>query len=492
LREESEENVALNWKTLLCTDRLRELSGGKPSPIPEGDARSQFDRDYDRTVFSTPVRRLQDKTQVFPLEPNDAVRTRLTHSLEVSTLARGVARLVARRLAEEGELPYKNSVLDIEAIAATCGLIHDLGNPPFGHAGEKAIASWFEKRLKQDPSFFKELDAEPQKEQLRQDFLKFEGNAQTLRIISRLQLLADRSGLNLTVGTLSASMKYTAASNECGGDVHEKAKPGYFASEQDVVNKIREKTGTGSARNPITYLVEACDDTIYATVDIEDAVKKEVVSWQNLRKLLRQEAANLSPAARTQVVKHITSATRYIKESDRSLSLKGNAFDSAVAQQFRTSVIADTVKAVGKAFSEQYSRIMAGDDHHELIADSSAKDVIETCKLIGRRYIYQADETLRLEIMGRKIIHDLMDLFWEGVSAFEHPFTSPKARDKFARSFDGKIYNLLSSNYRTVYEDALKQNHLPNRYHQFQLVTDYVCGMTDSFACRLHGQLTNG
>ncbi len=135
--------MVMKWETLLSIKRVRELITGQSS-AKTGDHRTQFDRDYDRAVFSSPVRRLHDKTQVFPLDPNDSVRTRLTHSLEVSTVARDVAGAIGRWLLEEGEISEEAQIDSIKTIAATCGLIHDLGNPPFGHAGEVAIQEWFE------------------------------------------------------------------------------------------------------------------------------------------------------------------------------------------------------------------------------------------------------------------------------------------------------------------------------------------------------------
>lgn len=481
------ETVALDWNKLLCTKRIRELFGGSPSSSVPEDERSQFDRDHDRTVFSTPVRRLQDKTQVFPLEPNDAVRTRLTHSLEVSTLARGLARGAARWLLDKGHLQSAQQALDIESIAATCGLIHDLGNPPFGHAGEQAISSWFQRKHQADEGFFSELRAHSNKTlSLQDDFLKFEGNAQTLRIVSRLQLLADQHGLNLTVGTLSAAMKYTAASHEATSDQrrHEWGKPGYFASERDIVEKVREHAGTGTARNPIAYLVEACDDMVYATVDIEDGVKKGIVSWAEVAQALRENAPE---DARASLQDHIERAQGYI--ANANARLKGQARDEAIAQHFRTLVIGTTKIAVLRAFESNYDAIMEGAsfDTGELIKVSTAAGLIKACKSVGRQHIYNADETLRLETMGRRIIHDLMDIFWEGASAYP-----PEDSKTFERSFEGKIYHLLSRNYRFVFEAALQSSTLPRRYHQFQLVTDYVCGMTDSFAVKLHAQLTHG
>ncbi|WP_434385290.1 dGTP triphosphohydrolase [Melittangium boletus] len=475
----------MDWKNLLCPQRIRELHGGRASARDEQELRTEFDRDYDRAVFSTPVRRLQDKTQVFPLEPHDAVRTRLTHSMEVSTLARGLARAVTRGLVSTQRID-PDQASGIEVIAATCGLIHDVGNPPFGHAGEKAISSWFKNRVERDPGFFGEFDAHPLRDQLRQDFLCFEGNAQTLRIVSKLQLLADRHGLNLTVGTLSAAMKYTAASHQTGktGKAVSEHKPGYFASEQGVVDKIRKATGTQTARNPIASLVEASDDTIYATVDLEDGVKKGVITWSELEQAIPDEAPS---SARDFIREQLKAASDYISshiEHEPELALKGRALDEAKAQHFRTVVIAKTKGAVLQSFDSHYDALMNGSYRGELIADSTANALIQACKEVGRKHVYSSAQTLRLELLGRRVIHDLMDLFWEGVALHDGVTPGP--------GFAGKIYNLLSRNYRAVFEQACKQSPLPRSYHRFQLVTDYVCGMTDTFACKLHSELTHG
>src|SRR5712692_4998099 len=304
---------SMKWSKLLNKKRVGELQGKAPSDL---DARTPFERDYGRAVFSTPLRRLQDKTQVFPLEEHDAVRTRLTHSLEVSSVARTLGHEAGNWIAKNRkgaiELPQ---VHDIETIAATCGLLHDLGNPPFGHAGESAIQSWFANRLKSeeiarthgDPDaregIFSELETKKDKRrriQYESDFLKWEGNAQTLRLVSRLQVLADYNGLNLTCGTFSAACKYVARSSEVDKTKgHEKSKPGFFASEEDTITKVAGETGTGWARNPITFLVEASDDIVYATGDLEDAVRKGILDWESLVKELRSEERRVGKECRS-------------------------------------------------------------------------------------------------------------------------------------------------------------------------------------------------
>jgi dGTPase len=296
--------ICMDWKELLSDKRVGELFDKEPS---EKDTRTAFERDYGRAVFSTPVRRLQDKTQVFPLEIHDSVRTRLTHSLEVSSVARTLTREAANWIATEKHQIEIPQVHDIETVAATCGLIHDLGNPPFGHAGETAIQTWFSRRLKEeemaraqgqdqetDPIFsgLETRENKIQRTQYENDFLKWEGNAQTLRLISRLQVLADFHGMNLTCATFSAASKYTAASNDTypSKDIHEKSKPGFFASEQETFKKVAEETGTNGARNPITFLVECSDDIVYCTGDLEDGVRKGDLEWEFLKSELQSRA----------------------------------------------------------------------------------------------------------------------------------------------------------------------------------------------------------
>lgn len=453
----------MDWGTLLNNTRRR----NSRNPGGENEIRLEFERDYDRTIFSTPVRRLQDKAQVFPLDPNDAVRTRLTHSIEVSAVARGLARGISIWLVKTNQIGA-DQARAIEAIAATCGLIHDLGNPPFGHAGEDAIRNWFTTRFK--GSELPELLEN--NSELTSDFTSFEGNAQTLRIVSKLQVMADMNGLNLTYGTLSAACKYLAAATNVDANDHRRSKPGYFASEKALIEEIRQKTGTGDARNPITFLVEAADDAVYAACDIEDAVKKEIVSRTYIKSALEETDDRLAKEA---------------LEKTRSIIGGIDVHDEIWASAFRTAAIAVIVYEARQVFERNYQDIMSGTYAKELVKDSAAWPLLECLKEIARDKVYRRPETLKLEIMGRKVICDLMDLFWEAAKDL-----SPGNEDS-TRDFPGKLRLLLSRNYRKVFDESVTdQPELPIGYHRLQLVTDYVCGMTDSFARRLHAELTNG
>lgn len=475
----------MEWKQLLSEKRVRQLFGGRATTKSDDDTRSEFQRDFDRSLFSTPVRRLQDKAQVFPLEPHDSVRTRLTHSLEVSNVARGLAQAVAAELRKRGVLSQEQAEA-VEQIAAACGLIHDLGNPPFGHSGEEAIQTWFRGRLDNDKKFFGGFESAATAaltERMRQDFLRFEGNAQTIRIISTLQVLTDFYGLNLTSGTLSAALKYTARSDEAQSDggPHQKKKPGYFTSEDKLIAAVRSETGTGDARNPIAYLVEAADDIVYATVDIEDGVKKAVVTWDDVERQLRAEAGGADPIL-DRVLKR---AEKKVAEAEVPIG-RGAERDEAMAQTFRTFAITEATLAVKRHFLEQYDAIMSGTFADELISCPTISPLLKACKKTARQAIFRRDpEVLEREIAGREVIHKLMDRFWEGVKEYV-------PGDDNKNDFPAKIRALISSNYRRVFAWSSDRRLLPPDYLRMQLVTDYVCGMTDSFATRLYKKLTNG
>jgi dGTPase len=472
----------MNWKQLLSAKRTKALWGEKSSTMISGDPRSEFDRDFGRAVFSTPVRRLQDKAQVFPLEEHDAVRTRLTHSLEVSSVARSLGEAAERIAMKRGEIE-NNQVGSIPTIAATCGLIHDLGNPPFGHAGELAISDWFRKQERLDPALFdefesKDLAVKPMDTQFAKDFLNFEGNAQTLRLIARLQVLADDYGLNLTCGTLSASSKYVARSDTINRSNQARKKHGFFASENELVSRMRQEVGTEDARNPIAFLVEASDDIVYSTVDLEDGIKKHCMGWDLLEEELLKKCGS-------ECLKRSLSKA---KEKIEPAGLTGQSRDEAMAIGFRTFAIPEMVAATIRTFDAEYDAIMAGEYAHEILYKSEAGGLAETCKDIARERVYVSSEVLKREIMGREIIFDLLDLYWEAAQAFDS--------GKDLKGFSKKIYDQISSNYRRIFQGNMlnsgAQGGPPAQYFRMQLITDQVSGMTDSFAVKLHRELKNG
>lgn len=463
----------MDWPKLLNDTRVRVLLGGNPSDKKPGELRTEFERDFGRTVFSTPVRRLQDKAQVFPLVTDDFVRTRLTHSMEVSSVARGLAGAwVGRWLVKEKAIT-EESRADLETVAATSAMLHDLGNPPFGHAGEDAISEWCRTKLHDSPI--------PLESQLARDFLGWNGNAQTIRLTGKLQVLADKFGLNLTCATMSATFKYIASSDQLDKGVHDRSKVGYFFSERELVTKVREATGTGLARHPIALLVEASDDMVYACVDLEDGIKKRLITWPQLKKRL------LDLTNECEITKQA------IKDAEEKIgdTLSGHAKDEGLAQAFRTNAITVATAGAFDEFKKSYSQIMAGKYHNSLIKQSSTAALIKACKVIGSEVVYKCSEVLKTELTGRRVIEDLLSIFWEAAK----PVSDSSDESAFAQ----KAFLLMSDNYRRVFRDAIDAIDWAapiasqlNTYYRLQLICDYIGGMTDSFATNLHRKLTNG
>jgi len=263
----------LTWDKLLNQTRRKELHGSGES-MGTGAGRTEFERDYDRILFATPTRRLADKTQVFPMEENDSVRTRLTHSYEVSNLARSIGVRLAFEHAEAVFGPDHEALQvkrNVPSMLAAVGLAHDLGNSPFGHQGELAIQQWFH-----DGNAGKEIAT---------DFSEFDGNAQTFRLLTRLQVLNDQFGLNLTLGTLAALIKYPSVYG--AADKGGFKKFGIFRSEETIVGEVWEHTGLAPGlRHPLAYVMEACDDIAYSIIDAEDTVKKGYASFYDLMDFL--------------------------------------------------------------------------------------------------------------------------------------------------------------------------------------------------------------
>lgn len=495
----------LEWNRLLNTERFSriyssEASVNAPSfkdPDWLVNTRTETERDHDRVVYASPVRRLADKTQVFPLERNDSVRTRLTHSHEVSNLARSIGV----HLVNHGPLTQLDGVQKraVPAMLAAVGLAHDLGNPPFGHSGETAIRSWIkrnENRLfeiegaqtdvlgNQRPALADDLNKLTLA--MRDDFRKFEGNAQTLRVVTQLQVLRDDLGLNLTVGTLAALMKYTVGSDQVENDKQAPAKKkvGYFVSEADVAAEIFARTGLASGlRHPLAYVMEACDDVAYSVIDAEDSVKKQLVSFPDLMSWL-------ADCNDDELTKWVASRSLADNEEHRKANLSSAELNDVSMQKFRVYAIHGMISAAVVTFEENYSSIMSGAFAGDLMTRSKAARFCEALKKFDLAHGYKNRGVLEVELIGFNAIHDLMDMLWRGiVDRADFADVGSRRNDPFS----AYAYGRISENYRRVFERTVPARRpgeaLPIRYRELLLLTDMVSGMTDSFALALCEEL---
>lgn len=461
----------LDWQKLLNAQRRKDKAKGKSvvRSAKSAEHRTELERDHDRILFSTPVRRMQDKTQVFPLDPNDSVRTRLTHSHEVANMARGFGTALVHVYPDRFSLPEDlNPGRNVPALLEAIGLAHDLGNPPFGHQGEDAIQSWMKSN---EDDIFAGLEEGP----LRQDFLQFEGNAQAFRLLTRLQIVSDDFGLNMSYAFLAALMKYPVSSDKLNKSIIARKKFNFFQSEAEIAQEVWKETGLAEGiRHPLTYIMEACDDIAYAVVDVEDAGKKGLVNFDRLVGYLEHEVSGDA------CVLSIIEKAKWQHKEFRKQSLSAAELDDITMQMFRVNAIGVMIVAATDAFVMNLDAIMDGSFDKELMAVSNAKHLWELLKGFAKKHIYPHRQVLEVELTGHQTIHGLMDIFWKAIINREIIEDISSKRRSPLHSY---VYSRISENYRRVAES--KDNCMPIRYRELQLMTDMVAGMTDSFAISL-------
>lgn len=447
---------------------------GQPSDYHH---RSVFQHDYDRLLFSTPVRRLSDKTQVWPMDENDGVRTRLTHSHEVANLARSIGTRVFNG-AKQHFLDKSNQHVSlhdtIQPLLLAIGLGHDLGNPPFGHQGEAAIGQWFKSRatwiythIREDKKY--ELE-KPVKEDFRPEFEKFDGNPQTLRLLTKLQSHIDNLGLDLSAATLAASLKYPVNFKNREGDGALK-KGGYFYSEKDVVDWVRSKTGLEEKqRHPLTWIMEACDDIAYSVLDVDDVLKKGMISPDDVFVSLRAHESNSS------VLRKLESRFLSVENRIGILDMKRDI----KIQYLRAFLIEELINHASNEFIVNAKKIF-NFEQVDALMDSSV--LCKNLKDIAKQTAFNHQSVLRAEAMGAVAIDGLMTCLW---SAISNRKDIDDLRSKRLSARDKYIFSLISPNYieQAILAESDDDN-LCLRYRELRLLTDMMSGMTDTFAIRL-------
>ena len=464
----------MEWKKLLCDERIRSFRRQSAA-----DLRTEFEKDYHRIIGSASFRRLQDKTQVFPLDRSDFVRTRLTHSLEVSSLAKSLGQNIGQKIQmeirDDSFLPeHKAAVCDILQCA---GLLHDIGNPPFGHFGEAAIQDWFRKNLKELEFKGKPL-TELLSDQMIRDFYHFEGNTQAFRVVTRLHFLVDEHGMNLTKALLGTIIKYPVSSVEIdkeSGDIRTK-KMGYFFADRENFWDVQEATGTNGRRHPLAFLLEAADDIAYRTADIEDAVKKGCISYETLFRELTGYRAKEQGDAYQRVVSWLED--KYNKALEKGYADPGQY----AVQNWIISAQGQMIAGVTDSFVRHYGEIMEGTYGQDLASASSMGLLMEALGDIAYRYAFQTRPILQLEIGAQRIFEFLLERFVDAVLPYDTELPMTQVQEK--------LVALISENYRRIYKLCSQgKGEEEKLYLRLLLVTDYICGMTDSYARDMYQEL---
>lgn len=447
------------WWSLILGEKRFRFSDKSPF-----DQRNPFENDYGRLISSAPVRRLQGKTQVFPLPDNDYPRTRLTHSLEVAYFGFSLGKTIERLIIDKHDLP-EGFQGHLPSLLQVAGLVHDIGNTPFGHFGEVAIRDFFKHYINENPDL--ELT-----EAERADLLCFDGNVQTFRLLSRLHYFGDQHSYNLTFQTLSALMKYPCDSL-CGNKGKKapyiaNSKFGYLQSEGDIYEQIESYFGFNGRRNPVTFILEAADDIAYRAADIEDSVKLNVLSVEEIIQLF-EENLGFHKKDFVAFVEKTRGELADIKSSSPSL------YDFILAQKIRIHNQSIMIHEVVVSFDKHYQEIMDGVFNDELLNSSDSNDLNRAYKKLFSR-VLKNKKILRLEIAGYQAVYGLLELFIPAVLAKERT------------NYQNHLYQMISDEQRLIFEKYGAEKNTD--YEKMLLVTDYISGMTDSFALDLYQRLS--
>lgn len=434
----------MNWTQLLSGKRL-----GMEEYHERKHERTDFQRDYDRLIFSSPFRRLQNKTQVFPLPGSIFVHNRLTHSLEVSCVGRSLGNNVAKGLMQkypDGSVNFP----EIGSIVSAACLAHDMGNPPFGHSGERAISTYFlegngrglEKVVRREGGRW-------------EDFVHFEGNANAMRLLTHQFIGRRKGGFALTYSTLASIIKYPYASVYSG----KKGKFGFFQSEEETFLRIATELGICRSaedenkfvRYPLVYLVEAADDICYQIMDIEDACKLHILTKEEATELL----LGFFDGTR---LEHISHVMNMVDDANERLAY------------LRSCIIGLLVDECSRVFLENEEGILGGTYRAPLMEEISErpKQAYATCSKTAYEKIYCAKEVLDIELAGYHIFSHLIDSLTEAVMNQGHAYSKLLLR-RIPEQYDTKA---------------------PTTYGKIQCVLDYISGMTDVYALDLYRKIT--
>ena len=434
----------MDWTQLLSGKRF-----GMEEYHERKHERTDFQRDYDRLIFSSPFRRLQNKTQVFPLPGSIFVHNRLTHSLEVSCVGRSLGNNVSKGLMQkypDGSINFP----EIGSIVSAACLAHDMGNPPFGHSGERAISAYF---LEGNGSY---LESEIRSAGGRwEDFLHFEGNANAIRLLTHQFIGRRKGGFALTYSTLASIVKYPYASVYSG----KKGKFGFFQSEEETYMRIATELGINRnpeddnkfVRYPLVYLVEAADDICYQIMDIEDACKLHILTTEEAIQLL----LNFFEGER---LNHIIRVMKMVDDTNEQIAY------------LRSCIIGLLVDECSRVFLENEDGILDGTYNTPLIEQigEQAKQAYATCSKTAYKKIYRAKEVLDIELAGYHIFSHLIDSLTEAVMNQSHAYSK-------------LLLQRIPEQYDT---------NAPTTYGKIQCVLDYISGMTDVYALDLYRKIT--
>ena len=484
----------LYWDKLLHPKRVREKTTVEKT---KNDNRTPFKKDFDTVCNSTILRRLQDKAQVFPLEQEDYARTRLTHSIEVMSIAESLGMQAAIIIKQSDKKYFSSDINNLEPcenideipnILKTVALLHDMGNPPFGHLGEQIIGDWFANNLGKlatnsdgrlvfkDGSDAKDTLAYKLKGAYAEDLIHFEGNAQLLRLVSKLNLVVDETGMNLTYPVLASFIKYPTSSTMIDKENLINKKMGYFSAEKELFDDIQSTLGLNGIRHPLAYLLEAADDIAYLTADIEDAHHKGLLPMDKIEKYLKEKSND-------EIIKKVLEQMQEYKNLAKNMNYEDD--EGYVIHRARVLIKGLMIDSIYISFNEHYEEIMNGEFKYELLNCSKAATIAEILRKIERENIYYCHHLIENKTRAFAVITKLLETY---VPATVNWNKNDCGKD----TAENLLYSSLSKNYRYICELANQKDisDAEKIYNKLLLVTDQISGMTDTHALTVYKRIT--
>jgi dGTPase len=476
----------MDYTQKLKVDRFRQSS------ILGRSFNDEMESDRGRAINSAAVRRLQQKTQVFPLETNAAVRSRLTHSLEVQQVGRHISKLVLNELKVKGINISEYSEGFISAVEVAC-LLHDIGNPPFGHFGEEAINLWTRSFLSK--TIRNLYGSETDCEKYIKDLCNFEGNAQGIRLLHQLQTL------NLTFTQLACLLKYTRPAFEDKPKdpdpyKYRKKKPGYYFAEQELYNRIQEVLSIkDGCRFPLTYIMEAADDISYCIADVDDAVDKGILSIEKLHSEITR--VWLSYRGKEGVDDAVVEEGYLLKIANRALEkAQAEKFNGhhAYILTLRTTLVNDLVKYAASRYVENHDAVFNGTLDGSLLDGCDKYHLAtETLKDLALCNVFNHPEVENLELKGYAVISGLLKIYSSLMTLSFENFKNLVTTDMLkSNPVETRLFHKLSRKHKATYLSSISEifekkecsnsDKLLEIYHRARLLIDYVSGMTDGFA----------
>lgn len=452
---------------------------------PMRDINISCESDRGRILSAPSLRRLQKKTQVFPLELNAAVRSRLTHSLEVSQTARFISKTILKKA--KGQFGLSGLEDAFISTAEMTSLLHDIGNPPFGHFAEIAINDWMSKSGMEIFDNHVNVNEENLdfKNMLVADICNFDGNAQAIRVVTKLQRL------NLSYSQIASILKYTRAAYEEKPNKDDeysylKKKPGYYYSEKEIVSKIKDALLLEEGcRFPITYIMEAADDISYLNADIEDAVDKGILKFEDIFRLIKEECEKMNETYLLDLVEGFYNKAKEKEDEPYQFNL--------FLTLTRAKLTHALVEHVSDVYLENHEALFNGSFNNALLEyDKSSKytKAVEVLQNISIKYIYNNKDIQTLELKGHKILTSLFDNYTPLLKLSSEDFKKLVNDEQISCFISHRLIRRLSSKHIVAYKNSVanadKNNEekyqLEEWYFRARLLIDYITGMTDDYA----------